>query len=262
MSKQTDLINIPDAITVSGSNVGIGTSSPTAVSGTTALEITGTSGSEVIIGTSDTTATGNDLFGGLAFKSLDTNGTAPHYSGIKARAADTYGGANLEFYAGRSNYESNDPRFIIEGPQSVSGEAMRIDSSGRVTMPYQPAFSAYGNNQSVLVNTDVDATLPNEEFDAGNNYDTSTSRFTAPVSGRYLFTGTVQYNGIGQSHIVFRVNNSFVNNGWTNGGSTESATQSRILNLAAGDYVNMRLYSNQAGATNGQRTRMTGCLLG
>jgi len=28
MSKQTDLINIPDAITVSGSNVGIGTSSP------------------------------------------------------------------------------------------------------------------------------------------------------------------------------------------------------------------------------------------
>ena len=30
MSKQTDLINIPDAITVSGSNVGIGTSSPDA----------------------------------------------------------------------------------------------------------------------------------------------------------------------------------------------------------------------------------------
>ena len=31
MSKQTDLINVTDAITVSGSNVGIGTSSPTAV---------------------------------------------------------------------------------------------------------------------------------------------------------------------------------------------------------------------------------------
>jgi hypothetical protein len=30
MSKQTDLINVPDAITVSGSNVGIGTSSPSA----------------------------------------------------------------------------------------------------------------------------------------------------------------------------------------------------------------------------------------
>jgi len=116
----------------SSGNVGIGTDSPTAVSGTTALEITGTFGSEVIIGTSDTTATANDLFGGVAFKSVDSNGTPPHYSGIKARAADTFGGANLEFYAGRSNYESNDPRFVIEGPQSISGEAMRINSSGNV----------------------------------------------------------------------------------------------------------------------------------
>jgi hypothetical protein len=119
----------------SGGNVGIGTDSPTAVSGTTVLEITGTSGNagaEVIIGSSDTTATANDLFGGLAFKSIDSNGTPPHYSGIKARAADAFGGASLEFYAGRSNYESNDPRFVIEGPQSVSGEAMRITSAGNV----------------------------------------------------------------------------------------------------------------------------------
>ena len=119
----------------SSGNVGIGTSSPTAVSGTTVLEITGTSGNagaEVIIGSSDTSATANDLFGGLAFKSIDSNGTPPHYSGIKARAADTFGGASLEFYVGRSNYESDDPRVVIEGPQSVSGEAMRIDSSGNV----------------------------------------------------------------------------------------------------------------------------------
>ena len=119
----------------SGGNVGIGTSSPTAVSGTTVLEITGTSGNagaEIIIGSSDQGATAADLFGGLAFKSIDNNGSPPHYSGIKARAADIYGGASLEFYAGRSNYESNDPRFVIEGPQSVTGEAMRIDSSGNL----------------------------------------------------------------------------------------------------------------------------------
>jgi len=39
MSKQTDLINIPDAITVSGSNVGIGTSSPTFTSAYGGLHI-------------------------------------------------------------------------------------------------------------------------------------------------------------------------------------------------------------------------------
>ena len=139
--------------------------------------------------------------------------------------------------------------------------ALVITKDGVVTIPVQPAFSAYGNNQTVAVNTDIDATLPNEEFDAGNNYNTSTSRFTAPVAGRYLFTGVVEYSGNGNSHITFRVNNAFVNNGWTDFLDTKAAVQSRILNLAAGDYVNMRLYSNIAGATNGPRTRMTGCLL-
>jgi hypothetical protein len=116
-------------------NVGIGTSSPTAVSGTKVLEIIGDSGSagaEVIIGSADTAGQANDFFGGLAFKSIDTNGTAPHYSGIKAIATDSYGGASLNFYVGREQYETNDPRFVIFGDYSTTGEAMRIDSSGRV----------------------------------------------------------------------------------------------------------------------------------
>ena len=46
MSKQTDLINIPDAITVDGSNnVGIGTSSPDNNTNYTALTVKSTSGS-------------------------------------------------------------------------------------------------------------------------------------------------------------------------------------------------------------------------
>jgi len=53
MSKQTDLINIPDAITVSGSNVGIGTSSPAGVSGTS-LVVHDTSAPRVRL-TNDTT---------------------------------------------------------------------------------------------------------------------------------------------------------------------------------------------------------------
>jgi len=53
MSKQTDLINIPDAITVSGSNVGIGTSSPSA-----RLSITNSSVGDIITATG---ANGTDL---------------------------------------------------------------------------------------------------------------------------------------------------------------------------------------------------------
>ena len=116
----------------SSGNVGIGATTPTAVSGSTVLEVQGTSGAEIVIGTTDTTATAGDLFGGIAFKSADSNGTPPHYSGIQARAWDTFGGATLNFYVGRDNYEDNDPRFVIEGPQDVAGEALRIDSSGRL----------------------------------------------------------------------------------------------------------------------------------
>jgi hypothetical protein len=57
MSKQTDLINIPDAITVSGSNVGIGTSSPAV-----ALEIIGTTTSGIKIKTNSAHSNGFNLY--------------------------------------------------------------------------------------------------------------------------------------------------------------------------------------------------------
>ena len=129
----------------SSGNVGIGTTTATAVSGSTALEVQGTSGAEIVIGTTDTTATAGDLFGGIAFKSVDANGTPPHYSGIQARAEDTFGGATLNFYVGRDNYEDNDPRFVIEGPQSVTGEALRIDSSGRLLVNTTSARTNFYN---------------------------------------------------------------------------------------------------------------------
>jgi hypothetical protein len=57
MSKQTDLINIPDAITVSGSNVGIGTTSPAV-----ALEIIGTTTSGIKIKTNSAHSNGFNLY--------------------------------------------------------------------------------------------------------------------------------------------------------------------------------------------------------
>jgi hypothetical protein len=179
----------------SSGNVGIGTTSPAAVSGTTALEITGASGgagAEVVIGSTDTTATTGDLFGGLAFKSIDVNGTPPHYSGIKARAADTFGGADLEFYVGRSNYESNDPRFVIEGPQSVSGEAMRIDSSGNVGVGTSSPARKF-----VVSNAGVEGLEIEPSLVAGQvwqvNYNRSTFAYVSSIDSaldKRFFTGS------------------------------------------------------------------------
>ena len=96
MSKQTDLINIPDAITVSGSNVGIGTSSPSQK-----LHL---SGSTPIIRLTDT----------------DTNA----YGEISSSSSD----GNLMFFADQGNTQANTTiRFYVD-----TAERMRLDSSGNL----------------------------------------------------------------------------------------------------------------------------------
>ena len=65
-------------------------------------------------------------------------------------------------------------------------ERMRIDTAGRVTMPYQPAF--------MVADSNLTSAGPNEiiEFNQvilnnGGHFSTATSRFTAPISGIYYF---------------------------------------------------------------------------
>ena len=66
---------------------------------------------------------------------------------------------------------------------------MRIDSSGAVTMPYQPAFFATPNtNQNNIANNNssVHVLLQTEVFD--QNADFASSTFTAPVTGKYMLS--------------------------------------------------------------------------
>ena len=66
-------------------------------------------------------------------------------------------------------------------------EKMRIDSAGRVTMPYQPFFKAR-SQPSVNITTQGQL-LPFDVVDKniGNHYNNSTFTFTAPVNGSYVF---------------------------------------------------------------------------
>ncbi len=65
---------------------------------------------------------------------------------------------------------------------------MTIDSSGHVTTPNQPAFHAYPNgNIAVSNSTSLSTFAANAElYDVGSNFNLSTYKFTAPVTGRYL----------------------------------------------------------------------------
>jgi hypothetical protein len=103
--------------------------------------------------------------------------------GGKENATDEDFGGKLAFYT-RANGGSDTER-------------MRIDSSGRVTMPYQPAFYATpSSTQTNLPATDsaITVAMGTEIFDVGSNFASST--FTAPVTGKYQLNLSLYLNDV------------------------------------------------------------------
>ena len=82
------------------------------------------------------------------------------------------------------------------GATATSTERMRIDSSGRVTMPYQPAFSVTvaAEQTNIATGTDVTVVWGTEVFDVGSNFASNT--FTAPVTGKYQLSVTLRLNNV------------------------------------------------------------------
>jgi hypothetical protein len=140
-------------------------------------------------------------------------------------------------------------------------EQMRIDSAGRVTMPYQPAFKVGRTTGHVSATTTVvfNAVI----FNTGNHYNASNGAFTTPIAGRYLFT-TGLFSVSGTSvYTEIRVNGSHV--AWTiyTGSGYGTANHSVILNLNANDTVTVVVSGGQlyAGGSSSD-CYFSGTLLG
>jgi len=87
---------------------------------------------------------------------------------------------------------------------SNSNNRIKIDSTGAVTMPAQPAFLANNNSNQTLSNNTV-LQFPTERFDQNGDYNNSTYTFTAPVTGKYFFGGMMRIDDISNSGEYLRM---------------------------------------------------------
>jgi hypothetical protein len=160
-------------------------------------------------------------------------------------------------------------------------ERMRIDSSGRITMPSQPGFMAgiaSASDATISANSLIpfNSVTGNNTFNTGGHFATGTSLFTAPIAGRYFFSFTLYLTNSGGNtqnmQPGIRVNGSFiaitsgdtyaVSNAIPNStGGVISTTTSVILNLAANDSVGVAARINSIRLYQGH-SFFTGYLLG
>jgi hypothetical protein len=129
---------------------------------------------------------------------------------------------------------------------------LRIDSSGRVTTPYQPAFFAYKDNFSY--SPTIWQAISSYDGQSGSsnrnsNFSTSTGRFTCPVDGVYHFDCIARsIDGASNNQISgvqLWVNGSayYGNDQWASSGASYGGTiratcaASFTIALSANDYV-------------------------
>ena len=115
-------------------------------------------------------------------------------------------------------------------------ERMRIDSAGRVTMPYQPLARAACSSTITSV-----AKIPLNAHNLSNgglSIDNTNNRMIVPVDGYYV-VGFSHLVELANSNVAIRHNGSDISNGRSqsvDGANNEMSTHT-IVNLSANDYI-------------------------
>ena len=77
----------------------------------------------------------------------------------------------------------------VDAIQNTAGtSALTIDSSGRMFTPARPSFSATRTSALTVSSTNQTLVFNNVTHNQGSHYDSSTGKFTAPVTGLYYFS--------------------------------------------------------------------------
>jgi hypothetical protein len=246
------------AVTISSNTVTIGTSVYCAANGNIGVNNAAPTSIITVSSTNTRVWSSNDAlysYTPVAHELAITNhavNTTGSFAGILLRGGQT--SVDSEINAARigairegSTYATSLAFATRRGSDGNMIEGMRINTNGYVTMPQQPAFSVYksasaSNQNAVIVYDSV-------RFNTGNNYSTSTGRFTAPVAGKYQFNVVNNMGIAAGADTILRVNGSNVvgvEHDPATGGSAYWLGLSLpiLLQLSAGDYV--EVYVNGA----------------
>lgn len=147
----------------------------------------------------------------------------------------------------------------------VDGERMRINSTGAVTKPFQPAFIAKGlatqtthtANQVIVFNTAA--------YNVGSGYNTTNGRFTAPVAGIYHFSYHIYLNPGNTSTPVGFYKNGTLDIFYLPGIAVNGMGLTALISLAANDFVDVRVTAGGGNVivfNNGDHTQFRGYLVG
>ena len=144
---------------------------------------------------------------------------------------------------------------------------VNIDGTGAMTKPYQPAFNANASSaqNGLAATTWITGEFDTEIFDVNADYDNGTYIFTAPVTGKYLFTvmWTVERFS-GRPYSMFNTSNrnyplSYFGNDLS--GGADSFTGSVIADMDASDTCKWRIYAYDDSDWDLQCYNFSGTLL-
>ena len=130
-------------------------------------------------------------------------------------------------------------------------ERMRIDSAGRVTMPYQPSFFSYYSAGFSVPAYNSDIVYDTVEHNIGSHYSTSTGRFTAPVTGIYRFVHKINTPINDTIEAKLNKNGTEVCRSYTIA-STQNKTIYAVMSISlnANDYVTAGTYNPSASSVS------------
>ena len=199
----------------------------------------------------------------------------------------TSSGTDFAGFFHNSSGSGNSTALLAKGGANNSGagtfivqdyggnEDFKVDGLGRVTKPNNPSFTARssGGNNGNTWEAGQDIKFQVVDSNVGSHYDSSTGRFTAPVTGIYHFNYSgFAYNG-GMiaagvtSTTAFRVNNVnkivFAYDQYQSTISYPSQIGSITYPLTANDYVTIRVQAQgQYADGSGLYTHFSGYLVG